>query len=196
MPRGPRMIQNDSYYHIVTRGNNKKKIFRYTRDYIFFKKVVKSYLQKYPLYIYHYCLMNNHPHFLVKTIEAQAVPKFFQAILQVYACYFRHRYGHTGFLFQNRYKNYLIDKESYLLDCARYIERNPLRAKITDSLDNFQWSSYPYYAEGRTDEIIAAPDPFYVQLAGTDEERRRKYREYVLQERPYDLIVDKGLRIG
>jgi putative transposase len=140
--------------------------------------------------------MNNHPHFLIRTIEAQAIPKFFQAILQVYAYYFRNKYGHTGFLFQNRYKNYLIEKEDYLLDCARYIERNPLRAKLTDSLDTFRWSSYHYYAKGCPDEIIISPNPLYVQLAETEEERRRKYREYILQERPYDLIVDKGLAIG
>ena len=163
---------------------------------MYFKNVVKTYLREYPLYIYHYCLMNNHPHFLIKTIEAQVVPKFFQAILQVYGAYFRRRYGHTGFLFQNRYKNYLIEKESYLLDCARYIERNPLRAKIVDSLDNFKWSSYLYYAKGCKDEIITSPDPLYIGLAETAEERQNRYKEYVLQERPYDLIVDKGLRIG
>lgn len=195
MPRGARMLADGSYYHIVTRGNNKKNIFRYKKDYFVFFKIINRFITKHRIEIYHYCLMRNHVHFLIRVLDSEDVPKFFQLILQSYASYFRNKYRHSGFLFQNRYRSFLIDKESYLLECARYIERNPLRAKFVNSLEEYQWSSYLYYGEGRKDKIITGPDPMYVRLAKTDEIRRQIYNEYILQERPYDLIVDKELRI-
>lgn len=195
MPRMPRLLEDDKYYHILTRGNDRKRIFRHEQDYLYFLRLISQYILKYPVLIYHYCVMDNHMHFLIEAIEARDVPKFLQAILQCYAAYFRKRYNHSGFLFQNRYKSYLIDKESYLLDCARYIERNPLRAKIIGSLRDYRWSSYLFYTEGCKDDIIKIPNPLYLQLAETGVERRRLYNEYILQERPYDAIVDKALKI-
>ena len=139
--------------------------------------------------------MNNHVHFVVMANEAKHIPKFFQILLQSYAAYFRKRYNGAGYLFQNRYKSYLIDKESYLLECARYIERNPLRAKIIESLSEYRWSSYLCYAEGYNNDIIKQRNPLYLQLAGTGIERKRLYAEYISQERPYDFIVDKGVGV-
>ncbi len=195
MPRGPRLLENNNYYHILTRGNDRKRIFRYNQDYLYFLKLVNQYLSRYPICIYHYCVMSNHLHFLIKTLEAKHLPKFFQVLFQSYAAYFRKRYNHTGYLFQNRYKSYPINEEGYLLECARYIERNPLRAKITDSPAKYKWTSFLYYTEGLKDDIIKLPNPLYLQLAKTDAERRHIYKEYILQERPYDSIVDKGLKI-
>lgn len=195
MPRGARLLENDCYYHILTRGNDRKRLFRYKQDYTYFVNLAQYYLLKYPVSIYHYCLMDNHVHFLIRAIRAEHIPKFFQVILQSYVAYFRKKYDHTGYLFQNRYKSYFIDKETYLLECARYIERNPIRAKLTDAPSGYKWSSYLYYAEGLKDDIIKTPNPMYMQLAETDAERRRVYKDYILQERPYDSIVDKELKI-
>ena len=195
MPRGPRLLEDGSYYHILTRGNDRKRIFRYAGDYSRFLVLARECALKYPVFIFHYCLMGNHIHFLIKTTEARHTPKFFQALFQSYAAYFRKRYRHTGYLFQNRYKSYYIDKETYLLECARYIERNPVRAGIVESISDYRWSSYLYYAEGNGDDIITLPDPLYLEMAKTDADRRRLYKDYILQERPYELLVDKGLRI-
>jgi len=71
--------------------------------------------------------MPNHIHLLVQAQKAKDLPKFMQGILQVYAHYYRKKYCSAGFVFQNRYKSSFIDKDSYLLECARYIERNPLK---------------------------------------------------------------------
>jgi putative transposase len=194
MGRVPRLIQDGSYYHVHSRGNNKRKIFRYNRDYLYFKKLIIKYMDKYPVCIYHYCLMKNHMHFLVKVIEAVNVPKFFQCIFQSYAAYFRNQHNYVGHLFQNRYKSHPINNKSYLLECARYIERNPLRPGVVDDLEKYKWSSYLFYAKGYKDGIIKEPNPLYLEMGKDDSERRQCYRDYLLQERPYDLIVDKALR--
>lgn len=195
MPRRPRILVDGGYYHIITRGIDRRKLFRYPQDYKFFLKVIKRYLQKFQVKIIHYCLMSNHMHLLIHTEKARDLPKFMQAILQVYASYYRNKYNSIGFVFQNRYKSSLIDKDSYLLECARYIERNPLRAKITTDLLNYPWSSFSFYAKGITTDIIKMVNPLYLELAKIEEERQKRYRDYILEERPYEHIIDKAFGI-
>jgi len=195
MPRIPRSLIDNGYYHIVTRGNDRRKLFRRRDDYVRILEIIRLYVEKYQVRIFHYCLMPNHIHLLIQAIESADLPKFMQGILQVYANYFRMKYDSTGFLFQNRYRSILIEKESYLLDCARYIERNPLRAKICNDLKDYSWSSYLFYAEGRENSIIEIPNPCFFDLSDNAIDRQRMFREYVVQERPYDHIVDKALKI-
>ena len=195
MSRQARLLKDGGYYHITTRGNDRTRIFRSDSDFIYFIKLIKEALEKNSIHIHHYCLMNNHLHFLISVIDSSRAPKFFQNIFQRYACYFRKRYRHVGYLFQNRYKSNPIEKESYSLECSRYIERNPVRAGIVKDPADYRWSSYSYYAFGEKDDIVT-PNPAYIELSKDDEDRKRLYREYVLQERLYEHIVDKGLGIG
>ncbi|OGX18038.1 MAG: hypothetical protein A3K83_06625 [Omnitrophica WOR_2 bacterium RBG_13_44_8b] len=195
MPRQARILLDGGYYHIITRGNDRRRLFRYKQDYKYFLAVIKKYLTKFQVNILNYCLMPNHIHLLVKAQKAEDLPKYMQAILQVYAYYFREKYNSAGFVFQNRYKSCIIEKESYLLECARYIERNALRAKITENLLDYPWSSFSFYAKGIDDGIIKIVNPLYLQFDKTEQERRKKYLDYILEERPYELIVDKEFRM-
>jgi len=139
--------------------------------------------------------MSNHVHLLVRLEEKEGFPKFMQGVLQVYAGYFRKKYRSVGFVFQNRYKSRLIDKDSYLLECGRYIERNPLRANITTNLLSYRWSSFLFYAKGREDSIINTVNPLYLELAQTQKERQERYTNYICINRPYEDIIDKEFRI-
>ena len=195
MPRKPRVLVDGGYYHILTRGNDRKKIFRYKQDYHYFLKIIKKYLAEFQISILHYCLMPNHIHLLIQAQKAQDLPKFMQVTLQVYANYFRNKYNSVGFMFQNRYKSYLIEKRNYLLECARYIERNPLRAKLVTDLSEYNWSSLSFYIKGLEDSIIKIKNPLYLEFANTDQERRRIYYNYISEERPYEHIVDEALKI-
>jgi len=195
MPRTPRVLLDGGYYHILTRGNDRRKLFRYRQDYVYFLKIIRRYLVKFRVEILHYCLMPNHIHLLIQVRVSKDLPKFMQAVLQVYAGYFRKKYNSVGFIFQNRYKSCLIEKDSYLLECGRYIERNPLRAKITHSLFDYAWSSFAFYANGKSNDIITTVDPLYLELSKTEEQRQQRYQEYILEERPYEHIVDNAFRI-
>lgn len=195
MPRGSRLIVDGGYYHIITRGIDRRQLFRYRQDYETFLKLIREYKDKHKVYIFNYCLMPNHIHLLLKPEKAPGLPKFMQLVLQVYASQFRRKYKSTGFVFQNRYKSRLIDNDAYLLECARYIERNPLRARIVSELSQYRWSSFSYYAYGRQNDIITLPNPLFLELARENQARQEAYISYVLQERPYDLIVDKAFRI-
>ena len=195
MPRRSRYLIDLGYYHILTRGNNRKTIFRCKEDYKRLLDIMKTYLEKFKISIFHYCLMPNHLHLLIQVNIANDLPKFMQGILQVYANYFRKKYSASGFVFQNRYKSFFIGKESYLLECSRYIERNPLRAKITNDIFKYPWNSFSFYAEGIDDPITKTANPFYLKLAKSKEERQRRFQNFVLEERPYDQIIDEFFKI-
>ena len=144
MPRISRNLTDYGFYHVLSRGNDKKNIFRCDEDYLTFLEIVLRYLEKYKIYIYHYCLMPNHFHILLQTPEALQLPKFMQGLLQSYSWQFRKKYESVGFLFQNRYKSLFIGKESYLLDCARYIERNPIRSGLIHDINMYHWNSFSF----------------------------------------------------
>jgi putative transposase len=139
--------------------------------------------------------MPNHLHILAQVIKSKDLAKLMQGVLQVYAHYFRKKYASVGFVFQNRYKSRHIDSDAYLLECGRYIERNPLRAGLVSDLSGYPWSSFLFYAKGIPSDIIKFPNPLYASLGITDLERHARYSERVLEIRPYEHIVDKEFRI-
>ncbi len=197
MPRTARVLVDQGYYHIVTRGIDRRRLFRYKQDYELFLDIIATYLKRFKVHIMNYCLMPNHVHLLMKAELASDLPLFMKAILQVYAAKFRKKYKSVGFVFQNRYKSRLIDNDVYLLECARYIERNPVRAKIVEDVAEYPWSSYHYYAKGAADKIITTlPNPLYLDMADTDIKRRETYASFIRLQRAYDLIVDKAFRIA
>jgi putative transposase len=195
MPRTARVLVDQGYYHIVTRGIDRRRLFRYKQDYESFLDIVVNYLKQFKVHVMNYCLMPNHLHLLMKAGLASDLPVFMKAILQVYAAKFRGKYKSVGFIFQNRYKSQLIDNDAYLLECARYIERNPVRAKIVEDVADYPWSSYHYYAKGVADKIITLPNPLYLDMVDNDIKRREAYASIIRLQRAYDPIVDKGFRI-
>jgi putative transposase len=85
-----------------------------------------------------------------------------------------------------------VSQESYYLEAGRYIERNPLRARLVQDLKDYPWSSYPIYAYGQVNPLIDE-DPYYAQLGPTAVQRQRAYQEFVRLETPYATILDKEL---
>jgi putative transposase len=193
MPRQPRQIYDGGYYHIVTRGNDGKVLFRVNADFEYFKTLVREEMSGRGVCIHNYCLMKNHVHLLLNAVKAGDTPVFIKYLLQRYARYFGKQYEHKGYLFQNRYKSIAIDKDSYLLECARYIERNPVRAGIAAVADEYPWSSCSHYTKGRDDDIVAKDNPAYIWLSDDASERRRLNKIYLEEDRPYEHLVAQGL---
>ena len=131
MPRKARAIHQGEYYHILSRGNNKQALFYDASDFEYYLRTLLHYLHKYDVSLYHYCLMTNHLHLLMKS-ESQdaAISRLMHGVQMVYARYFKKRNRATGHVFEDRFKHFLIESDSYLLECGRYIERNPVRARM------------------------------------------------------------------
>lgn len=173
MPRSKRIKSLTHTYHIMIRGVNKEKIFCDEDDKRKFLQILKYYLNKFDVEIYAYCLMDNHVHFLLKSSES--FNKFMQCIQTVYATYFNKKYKRIGHLFQDRFKSIPVEKETYLLECVRYIHQNPVKAKIS-SIDKYNWSSYNEYIKGT--HIINSR--FILSLFSDNKKTAiTKYKEYM-----------------
>ncbi|MFC1808317.1 transposase [Candidatus Omnitrophota bacterium] len=194
MPRSARELYDGGVYHVFNRGHNKQALFHSKADYTVFKKYIRNYLGDHNIIIYHYVIMPNHFHLLVKALKATALPIFMKGICQSYAKYHHKKYDTVGYLYQNRYKCIPIEDNRYLLECARYIERNPLRANIVDNLRNYVYSSYLYYALGFRDSLVTS-NPLYKDMGKSTLKRQKAYRKCINESRPYDEILDKKLKI-
>lgn len=181
MPRQAREIPSTGYLHIISRGNNKRKIFRYERDkkqYYLYLKVLK---QKENIDICHYCLMGNHVHLLVKVKQESNLSRFMQRVNLKYVYYHNRKYTYCGHLWQGRFQSKIISNEPYLIQCGKYIELNPVRAGIVSSPENYPFSSYRYYGFGQEDSLITS-NPLYDGLSKQWEKKQHIYRNLVTEE--------------
>lgn len=192
MARTKRILYDDGIYHVINRGHNRQILFKDTEDFKKFKDIMKKYIQMYNIKLYNYCLMINHFHLLLKIDKADYLPTAMKGICQSYAHHYKRKYGRIGYLFQNRYKSIPVEKDEYLSECARYIERNPIRAKIVEDLSKYPYSSYNYYANGHKDDIITT-NLLYETFGNAPRQKRHNYIKYITKPRPYEALLDKAM---
>jgi len=180
MARKKRIESPTGTYHWIARGINKKAIFHAIQDFRFFKGLVLEYKQY--VDIHHYCFMTNHVHMLLRADAASLIGSFSQAVLRKYAYYYCKTYRWPGSVFQKGYKSIPVDKESYLLECGRYIERNPLKAFLVKTIEEYPHTSFAYYKHGQNDPLLT-PSPGFLGLDPIEEIRRKIYATYVEEDR-------------
>jgi len=169
-------------YHIVSRGNNREWVFRRGEDFEKYLELCERYKERYGFKLYHWVLMSNHIHLIIETSGESSLSKIMQGMNLAYTLWFNRKYSKVGHLWQDRFKSGLIEKDSYLLECGRYIERNPLRAGMVRDPMEYPWSSYKVHACGEEDGITDRHGIY--ELLGTEPPQRQKaYREYVLSNR-------------
>jgi putative transposase len=144
MARKPRIEFYGAFYHVITRGNQRQKIFKGLEDYKRYLQYLSHYKDRYPYLLYAYVLMANHVHLLIET-QTTPLSKILQGINQRYTIYFNRKYKTVGHLFQGRYKAILCERDSYLLGLVKYIHRNPIRAGVAKTLGAYPWSSHHAY---------------------------------------------------
>jgi putative transposase len=185
MPRNKRIESPSGVYHWIARGVNRKKLFRQFKDYDHFLFLVADNATQYQIKIFHYCLMTNHVHMLIHAKDLKNMIAFSHYLKRLYAYYQSKTYKITGSTFERMYRSKPVHDDIYLLECARYIDRNPLRANMIKSLGEYEYSSYLTYAEGIPNKLITL-SPAYIALASTESERQRFYADYVSQSRPQE----------
>ncbi len=178
MPRAARFTINNGVYHVMVRGNNRKNIFHDDDDFTKYIDLIKDNKKKYDLKIYHYVLMNNHAHIIIKSQYGKNLSEAMKRVGVSYTRYYRKKHKGIGHLFQDRFKSYVIQEGIYLLECGRYIELNPVRANIIKEPKEYKWTSYPTYVEGEEDGVVDK-NPEYLSLNENEEKRKAIYREYV-----------------
>jgi len=119
--------------------------------------------------------MTNHVHLLMTPQRPDGIAKVMQAIGRRYVHHINTTYQRTGTLWEGRYRASLVEAESYLLACVRYIELNPVRAHMVQDPGHYPWSSYLWHACGQPDPIIT-DHALYLALGRTFQERHAAYR--------------------
>ncbi len=148
MARQWRIEFEGAYYHVLSRGNERKDIFSDNDDRISFIETLGKMSDRFDIEVYAYTLMDNHYHILLKTNKPN-ISKSMQWFGTTYTRQYNIKHKRNGHLFQGRFKSFLIENDEYLMLLSCYIHRNPLRAGIVRRLVDYPWSSYSIYAYGK-----------------------------------------------
>jgi REP element-mobilizing transposase RayT len=156
MTRPLRLQFPGALYHVTSRGDRKARIYYDDTDRAVWLQTLKDVCAQFHFSIYAFCQMGNHYHILVETLDGNLAQGMRQ-LNGVYSQYFNRRHGLVGHVFQGRYQAILVDKESYLLELARYIVLNPVRAQLVRLPEDWRWSSYPL-------TLSATPPPAWLEI--------------------------------
>ena len=192
MPRKPRELVDGGIYHVFNRGNDRRSLFSKPEDYQCFLDHLGNGVSRLPAELYHYCLMPNHFHLLLKIQKRDNLAKLMHQVQLAYARYFKKTRAFIGHIFQERFRSPRIYEESYYLQCGRYIERNPVKARLVKEAAEYPYASAKFYVLGTKDPVLT-PNPYYVQMGRTEGERRRRYREFLTLDEPYAQMLDAAL---
>lgn len=141
MPRIARNLADEQIYHIINRGNRRSAIFHDSYDYDKFLNLLFDAKEKYDISCYAYCLMSNHYDLVLYTNVGENLSFAMHHINSSYVRYYNRRYKLSGHLWQGRYKSFIVQEEVYLLTLIKYVEANPLRAKIVKDCVLYKYSS-------------------------------------------------------
>jgi len=182
MPRRRRLIPVDSAMHIMCRGNNKQNVLFRDRDKEHYHSLLDKYRNENRITIFHYCLMNNHVHLIVWLNHQSHLSRFMKQVNLSYFDYCKRNYNYCGHLWQGRFKSNIVDTDSYLLQCGKYIELNPVRVNMVNFPEEYMFSSYNYYANGNHDSILT-PNPIFMEFSTTEASRRQQYIDFVVDSK-------------
>jgi REP element-mobilizing transposase RayT len=164
-------------YHVICRGNNRQSIFKDDRDRRRYLDKLLYYCELKEVSLLCYCLLSNHIHLLLETPQGN-LSRLMQPFQTSYTVYFNRRHHRSGHVFEQRYKAFLIDRDNYLLQVSRYIHRNAVGAKLVQRPQDYEWSSYSAYVNGRRIRGLTT-SPVLEQLGGNQRDQIRNYRKYV-----------------
>ena len=190
MTRPLRIEYPGAVYHITSRGNAYQDIFLDDTDRDKFLEVLKQTVERFNWLCHAYCLMTNHYHLLIETVDP-TLSRGMRQLNGVYTQAFNRRYERIGHVFQGRYKAILVEKETYLLELARYIVLNPVRAKMVKKPEEWKWSSYRATAGLSSAPSFLTVDWILSQFHNERKKAQRLYREFVSEgvgKSPWDEL--------
>lgn len=178
MARPLRIEYPGAVYHVTSRGNEKKAVFKDDQDRLNFLNTLQHVNKRYHWICHAYCLMTNHYHVLIETPDGN-LSLGMRQLNGVYTQLFNKRHGRTGHLFQGRYKSILIQKDSHLLEVCRYVVLNPVRAKMVEKPEQYPWSSYLATSGMATPHPCLTTDWVLGQFSGKRGKAEKEYRQFV-----------------
>ena len=148
MPRIARIVIPDVAYHVTQRGNNRQDVFFVDDDYGVYLAFLGEYAREFELDVLGYCLMTNHVHLLVVPRSEDALAVAIGRTNLRYTQYVNRLHRRSGHLWQNRFYSCGLD-EAHTVAAMRYIEQNPVRAKMVRKPWRYRWSSASAHVGGK-----------------------------------------------
>jgi len=187
MARPLRIAYPGAYYHVTSRGNEQKDVFKSQRDREKFLDYLATATQRYGAVIHVYCLMSNHYHLLLET-PAGNLSQIMRHINGAYTTYFNVKRKRSGHLFQGRFKAILVEADEYATELSRYIHLNPVRAGMAQRPEDYRWSSYRSYIGQNVAPEWLKMGMILGYFGKTAEVAGKKYRTFVedLLDTEYD----------
>ena len=187
MARPLRIQYSGAFYHITSRGNERKDVFKSIKDRERFLSYLESAAKRYGARIHVYCLMSNHYHLLLETPDGN-LSQIMRHINGAYTTYFNTKRKRSGHLFQGRYNAILVDGDEYAAQLSRYIHLNPVRAGIVEEPGEYPWSSFQYYAGNKKSPGWLTMDFVLEFFGGNNANAKTAYRKFVmaLNNREYE----------
>lgn len=183
MPRMGRIVLPQYPHHIVQRGHNRQTVFAGDDDFQRYLNDLRELKVVFGIKVYAFCLMTNHVHLLLAPGDSVAgLGQLMKALAARMTRYRNKLEGRSGTLWESRYKSSVVETDTYLLACCRYIELNPLRARMVARVEDYPWSSYRLRMG--TDDDWLDSNPCIEALGKSASERSSRYREFVAQAIP------------
>lgn len=178
MARKPRIEFHGALFHVIARGNQKRRTFLIAKDYDDYLDRLWKYHEKFSFVLYAYCLMPNHVHLLIE-MRGTPLSRIMQAIQFAYTQSFNRRHRTVGHLFQGRYKAILCQRDEYLLELIRYIHLNPVRARIVKRPGDYRWSSHRGLV-GLEKKPLSDVDAVLSQFGKRRKDAAKRYESFVM----------------
>jgi putative transposase len=154
MPRTARAAVGGMCYHVLNRGNARGQVFHKADDYAAFLKLLPLGVERLPMRILGFCLMPNHFHLVLWPRADGDLGRFMQWLLTSHVRRYHRHYQSSGHVWQGRFKAFPIQQDEHYLAVLRYVERNPLRARLVRSAENWTWSSLRERLAGDAAELL------------------------------------------
>jgi putative transposase len=155
MPRLARVVVPGAPHHVTQRGNRRQQTFFCDEDYETYVELVAEWCGRRGVEVWAYCLMPNHVHLIVVPESADGLRRAIGEAHRRYTRRVNFRQGWRGHLWQGRFASFPMD-DAYTLQAARYIELNPVRARLVRKPQRYRWSSAAAHVVGEDDGLVRA----------------------------------------
>lgn len=189
MPRPRRLVLPSVPLHVIQRGNNRVPCFVVHNDYLVYLDMLRECAFDSGCAVHAYVLMTNHVHLLLSPDDGESASTLMQRLGQRYVQYFNRRHARTGTLWEGRFRSCPVQDDRYFLVCHRYIELNPVRARMVDAPAEYRWSSHMANAYGHENPLVT-PHLVYESLGADTVMRQFAYRHLFSETLSPELIDD------
>ena len=180
MPHFPRFRLPGEPFHVYQRGHNKSAVFLDETCFLVYLGLLAQMSPRYACWIHAYVLMTNHVHLLVTGDHEDSISLMMKAVNERFGRFFNKRFGRVGPVWQSRFRSNVVETTEYFATCSRYIELNPVRARMVATPADYAWCSYRLLGLGEPCAFLR-PHPIYLALGRDDRTRQARYRKMVAE---------------